>query len=151
LSEALAGRADTTEIGHLVGDGGWLRVVPSGAPVGDPSGLFGGRSFREALDNMTWAELVIVDTPAGGLFADALAIASQCDATLVVVDAQNSKRRPVRDLVESLRQVSAQPIGVVLNRTEPAPRPSYYEVKTPKSPKSPKEPKERKPAAPTKP
>jgi capsular exopolysaccharide synthesis family protein len=148
LSEALAGRADTTEIGHLVGDGGWLRVVPSGAPVGDPSGLFGGRSFREALDNMTWAELVIVDTPAGGLFADALAIASQCDATLVVVDAQNSKRRPVRDLVESLRQVSAQPIGIVLNRTEPAPRPSYYEVKTPRSQK---EPKARKPAAPTKP
>jgi capsular exopolysaccharide synthesis family protein len=146
LSEALAGRADTTEIGHLVGDGGWLRVVTSGAAVADPSGLFGGRWFREALDGMTWAELVIVDTPAGGLFADALAIASQCDATLVVVDAQNSKRRPVRDLVESLRQVSAQPIGVVLNRTEPAPRPSYYEVT-----KAPKEPKPPKPAKATKP
>ena len=88
---------------------------------------------------MTWAELVIVDTPAGGLFADALAIASQCDATLVVVDAQNSRRRPVRDLVESLRQVAAQPIGIVLNRTEPAPRPSYYEV--PKEPKPPRTPK----------
>jgi capsular exopolysaccharide synthesis family protein len=133
LSEALAGRADTTDIGVLVGDGGWLRVVTSGSPVADPSGLFGGRAFREALDGMTWAELVIVDTPAGGLFADALAIASQCDATLVVVDAQNSRRRSVRHLVESLRQVSAQPIGVVLNRTEPAPRPSYYE--TPKPPK----------------
>jgi Mrp family chromosome partitioning ATPase len=84
---------------------------------------------------MTWAELVIVDTPAGGLFADALAIASQCDATLVVVDAQNSKRRPVRHLVDSLRHVSAQPIGVVLNRTEAAPRPSYYDPSRTKPPK----------------
>jgi capsular exopolysaccharide synthesis family protein len=129
LSEALAGTSDTAGVGHLVSP--WLRVVPSGAPVADPAGLFGGRAFREALDGMTWAELVVVDTPAGGLFADALAIASQCDATLIVVDAERSKRRPVRHLVESLRHVSAQPIGIVLNRTEPAPRPSYYEVKDP--------------------
>lgn len=127
LSEALAGASDTAGVGHLVSS--WLRVVPSGAPVADPAGLFGGRAFREALDGMTWAELVVVDTPAGGLFADALAIASQCDATLIVVDAERSKRRAVRNLVESLRHVSAQPIGIVLNRTEPAQRPSYYEVK----------------------
>ncbi len=126
LSEALSGRDAEAGVGHLVE--GWLRVVPSGAPVGDPAGLLGGRSFREALDGMTWAELVVVDTPASILFADALAIASQCDATIVVVDAEKSKRRPVRQLVDGLRQVSAQPIGVVLNRTEPAPRPSYYAV-----------------------
>ncbi|HVF31410.1 MAG TPA: polysaccharide biosynthesis tyrosine autokinase [Acidimicrobiales bacterium] len=127
LSEALSGASDAETAGHLVQ--GWLRVVTSGALVADPAGLFGGRAFREALDGMSWAELVVVDTPAGGLFADALAIASQCDATLVVVDAERSKRRPVRELVESLRHVSAQPIGIVLNRTEPAPRPSYYEVR----------------------
>jgi len=91
LSEALAGTAEDATIGHPVQ--GSLRVVPAGAPVADPAGLFGGRAFRQALDGMTWAELVIVDTPAGGLFADALAIASQCDATLVVVDAQSSRRR----------------------------------------------------------
>jgi Mrp family chromosome partitioning ATPase len=134
LSEMLTGTADPDAIGHLVH--GWLRVVPSGAPVADPAGLFGGRSFRATLDGMTWAELVVVDTPAGGLFADALAIASQCDATLIVVDAQNSRRRSTRALVENLRQVSAQPIGVVLNRTEPTPRPSYYETKEPKAPKT---------------
>ncbi|HVM06864.1 MAG TPA: Wzz/FepE/Etk N-terminal domain-containing protein [Acidimicrobiales bacterium] len=131
LSEALAtadpGAALSPEQtpGHVIE--GWMRIIPSGAPVADPAGLFGGRAFRDALDAMTWAELVVVDTPAGGLFADALAIASQCDATLVVVDAQNSKRRAVRNLVENLRQVSAQPIGLVMNRVEPTPRPSYYD------------------------
>lgn len=150
LSEALAGTSDTAGVGHLVE--GWLRVVPAGAPVADPAGLFGGRAFREALDGMTWAELVVVDTPAGGLFADALAIASQCDATLIVVDAERSKRRAVRHLVESLRHVSAQPIGIVLNRTEPAPRPSYYEVKPPKGgAPAPKPPAAKPPVPPTPP
>lgn len=106
---------------------GWMRAIPSGAPVADPAGLFGGRAFRDALEGMTWAELVVVDTPAGGLFADAMAIASQCDATLIVVDAQQSKRRAIRNLAENLRQVSAQPIGLVVNRVEPVPKPSYYE------------------------
>lgn len=135
LSEMLTGAVDPANVGHVVpGDAGhmvagWLRVVPGGSAVADPAGLFGGRFFREALDGMAWAELVIVDTPAAGLFADALAIASQCDATLIVVDAQNSRRRPVRHLVENLRQVSAQPIGIVLNKTEPTPRPSYYDAK----------------------
>lgn len=133
LSESLAGTADSSTLGHLVQ--GWLRVVPSGAAVADPAGLFGGHGFKETLDGMTWAELVVVDTPAGGLFADALAIASQCDATIIVVDALNSRRRPVRSLVENLRQVSAQPIGLVLNRTEPAARPAYYEPKGQKPPK----------------
>lgn len=125
LSDALTRPAADDLPGHEVG--GWLRVMPSGAPVTDPAGLFGGRAFREALDAMTWAELVVVDTPAGGLFADALAIASQCDATIVVIDAQTSRRRSVRRLVDALRHVSAQPIGVVLNRTEPVGRPSYYD------------------------
>jgi capsular exopolysaccharide synthesis family protein len=134
LSEALTGSDPAASLtrdhapGHVIE--GWLRVVPSGAPVADPAGLFGGRAFRDALEGMTWAELVVVDTPAGGLFADALAIASQCDATLVVVDALSSRRRAVRHLVENLRQVSAQPIGVVLNRVEPTPRPSYYDKAT---------------------
>lgn len=143
LSEVLTATLDIAKVGHVVG--GWLRVVPGGSAVADPAGLFGGRFFRQALDGMTWAELVIVDTPAAGLFADALAIASQCDATLIVVDAQNSRRRPVRHLVENLRQVSAQPIGIVVNKTEPTPRPSYYDTKQAKPAKP---ARGRKPAAP---
>ena len=125
LTEALTSPSHDDLPGHLVE--GWLRVLPSGAPVADPAGLFGGRNFREALDAMTWAELVVVDTPAGGLFADALAIASQCDATILVIDTQTSRRRSVRRLVEALRHVAAQPIGIVLNRTESMGRSSYYE------------------------
>ena len=126
LSEALAAGQPVDELGHPVERG--LRVITSGSPVADPAGLFGGREFRATLEAMTWAELVVVDTPAAGLFADAMAIASQCDATLLVVDVQSTRRRAVRSLVEGLRRVSAQPIGVVLNRTEPLGRAAYYEA-----------------------
>lgn len=129
LSEALVTGENAEPLAHSVE--GWLRVLPSGGPVADPAGLFGGRHFRQALEAMTWAELVVVDTPAASLFADAMAIASQCDATLVVVDAQASRRRPVRHLVENLRRVSAEPIGLVLNRTEAVARPSYYDSPPP--------------------
>ncbi len=128
LADALTSGRPLDSTGRVIE--GWLRVVPAGREVADPAGLFGGRDFRSVLEGMTWAELVVVDTPAGGLFADALAIASQCDATILVIDAQSSRRRPVRRLVDNLRRVGAQPIGVVLNRTEATPRPSYYEGTT---------------------
>ncbi|HEX2851419.1 MAG TPA: CpsD/CapB family tyrosine-protein kinase, partial [Acidimicrobiales bacterium] len=128
LADALTGASTIDACGRVIE--GWLRVVPAGREVADPAGLFGGRELRSLTEGMAGAELIVFDTPAGGLFADALAIASQCDATLLVIDAQSTRRRPVRHLIENLRQVGAQPIGVVLNRTEPTPRPSYYEGTT---------------------
>jgi Mrp family chromosome partitioning ATPase len=70
--------------------------------------------------------MIVVDTPACALFADALAVASHCDATIVVVDLRGTRRRALRRLIEQLRQVGANPIGVVVNRVEPPARGSHY-------------------------
>lgn len=123
LTEALAaGRIPDEFLNNVEG----MRVLTAGSPVADPAGLLGGQPFQEVLDTMVWAALVVVDTPAGTLFADAAAIASQTDATMVVVDVRATRKRDVRDLVDRLRQVNAQPIGVVINRTEPTGRTAYY-------------------------
>src|SRR5881227_1086045 len=61
----------------------FLRTLPSGAPVDDPSGVLGARTFRQVLDGLRVVRLVVVDTPAGEPYADAMAVASQCDATVV--------------------------------------------------------------------
>ncbi|MGI8794816.1 MAG: polysaccharide biosynthesis tyrosine autokinase [Acidimicrobiales bacterium] len=123
LTEALmGGRVPDETLNNVEG----MRVLTAGSPVPDPAGLLGGQPFQEVLDTMVWAALVVVDTPAGNLFADAAAIASQCDATMIVVDVRATRRRDVRDLVNRLRQVNAQPIGVVLNRTESTGRAAYY-------------------------
>jgi len=102
-----------------------LGVLPAGSPADDPAGLVGGGLLRKLFHDLS-AQLVIVDTPAETLFSDAMTLALQCDVTIVVIDARSTHRRAVRRLVESLRRVNANPIGVVINRTDRLSRPSYY-------------------------
>lgn len=104
----------------------FLRILPSGAPVDDPSGVLGARAFRQVLDELRAVRLVVVDTPAGEPFADAMAVASQCDATIFVVDMKSSRRRPVRATIESLERSGANIVGVVVNRAATARASRYY-------------------------
>ena len=125
LSDVLRGSDLESVLRTAAGDE-LLHVVTSGSPVTDPAGVVGGRQFAEVLERLAWAGMVVVDTPAGALFADGLAIASQCDATIVVVDAHATRRQAARTLVQQLRQLGANPIGVVLNRSEAPTRAAYY-------------------------
>jgi polysaccharide biosynthesis transport protein len=104
----------------------FLRVLPSGAPVQDPSGVLGARAFRHVLDALRAVRLVVVDTPPGALFADAMAIASQCDATIFVIDLKSSRRQAVRGTLDSLERAGANLVGVVVNRTATVRRAAYY-------------------------
>src|SRR3954469_9521904 len=126
LSSVLQGGDLTTALGK-VPDNGYLRVLPSGAPVLDPSGVLGARSFRHVLDALRAVRLVVVDTPPTNLFADALAVASQCDAAIFVLDVKTSRRRAVRQALESLDRAGANLIGVVINRASVQKTASYYE------------------------
>jgi len=103
----------------------YLQLLPGGSQVADPAGLVAGRMFREVLDQLDGG-LVVVDTPACDLFADGFAIASHCDATVVVVDAKRTRRRAVRRVISQLRRVGANPIGIVLNRSETPRAQNYY-------------------------
>jgi Mrp family chromosome partitioning ATPase len=100
--------------------------LPAGAPVADPAGLLRGGALRSANDQPTWFELILIDTPASVFFADAFAIASQCDAVLIVINARKTRRGAVRKLVNQLQQVNVTPIGVVLNWTTTGMRSAQY-------------------------
>ncbi|MDQ3980824.1 MAG: hypothetical protein M3314_14965 [Actinomycetota bacterium] len=102
-----------------------LLLLPGGSQVADPAGLVAGRMFRDVLERLEGG-LVIVDTPACDLFADGFAVASHCDAALIVVDAKRTRRRALRQLIARLRRVGANPIGIVLNRVETRASSSYY-------------------------
>lgn len=117
---------DLRAVVHPVPGSGHLHLVPGGAPLADPAAVLGTRQFGEVLEALDWAAIVVVDTPACSVFADGLAIASQCDATIFVVDPRRSRRRAVKRVVTQLRQVGANPIGIVLNRLERQERSSYY-------------------------
>lgn len=126
LTELLHGTSDLKHVVNRPTEDEGLHVVTGGSPVADASRLVASQELGEVLASFDWAGLVVVDTPAGGVFADALAIASRCDATLIVIDLATSKRRAVQNMVQQLEQVGAKPIGVVLNRSDPIPRSSYY-------------------------
>lgn len=96
-----------------------IRFVPAGEEVDDASAVLGAGPLADALEKLTWAELVVVDTPPALATGDALSIAAQCDATIVVVDAEQSRKRSVARLVAGLRPTDAHLIGAVVNRAAP--------------------------------
>jgi Mrp family chromosome partitioning ATPase len=102
------------------------RVMASGAAVTDPSSALGGRTFPRMLDSLDQpGNLVVVDTPPAGMFADGLTVAAACDATVLVVDVHASRQRVVKRTIQSFQQVGAHLAGIVVNRVE-APKTSYY-------------------------
>ena len=63
-------------------------------------------------------DYVIIDTPPIGLVIDAVIIAHQADASLLVTAAGKIKRRFVTKAVEQLTQSGSQFLGVVLNKVD---------------------------------
>jgi capsular exopolysaccharide synthesis family protein len=125
LGDLLKGAPLQSALHPSPGDDG-LHLIPGGTPVEDPAGMLASRAFRDILAQLDGAGLVVVDTPACDFFADGLAIASQCDATIVVIDAEGTRRRSVRRLIHQLRRMGSNPIGIVINRAEGRPRGYYY-------------------------
>jgi capsular exopolysaccharide synthesis family protein len=124
LSNALRG-SDLQSTLHRVDGIPNLKLIPSGSAVNDTVGVLGGRAFRHVLDSLDSAELVVVDTPPGAVYADALAVAAQCDATLLVLDARSTRRRAARTLIDSLERTGATLIGVVVNNAQVNRRDTY--------------------------
>jgi len=124
LSNALRG-SDLQSTLHRVDGIPNLKLIPSGSPVNDTVGVLGGRAFRHVLDSLDGAELVVVDTPPGAVYADALAVAAQCDATLLVLDSKSTRRRAARTLIDSLERTGATLIGVVVNNAQVNRRDTY--------------------------
>jgi capsular exopolysaccharide synthesis family protein len=121
----LRSKEDLDRVAHEVAGYPFLRVVSAGTEVADPSGLLGG-DFRHVLELITPADLIVVDTPSASLFADATAIAAQCDVTILVMDPSSTRRRSLVRLVENLRRVNANPVGIVVNRVDRTPGVAHY-------------------------
>ncbi len=127
LSDVLDGR-DVDSALHPVDGSPKLRVLPSGSPTRDPASVLSGRAFRRLVEAFAGSrQLVVVDTPPARLFADALNVAAQCDATVFVVDVKTSRRRSVVRAVNSLQGGGANMIGVVVNRVAARRSDYYYE------------------------
>ncbi|MGB8214298.1 MAG: polysaccharide biosynthesis tyrosine autokinase [Anaerolineales bacterium] len=93
-----------------------LFVLTSGPLPPNPSELLGSDRMSAILRELAGQfDTVIVDAPPVLLVTDALVLAPCVDGVLVVVKPSITKRAALKHMIEELRQVNANILGVVLN------------------------------------
>jgi capsular exopolysaccharide synthesis family protein len=119
LAEALSkGTVDWDELPQANPLQRRFRVLPAGEEVDDAPGVLGSGALRKTLDQLDGADHVVVDSPPVDESIDALVIAAQCDAAILVVDARRTSRRSMENAVSRLSQANVDLLGAVLNRVE---------------------------------
>ena len=120
------------------GESSWRNaVVQSGLePQLDvlPAGVASARSCDEMMQLLPRIlaeaaadyDLILVDGPPLLAFADPLHMASAVDGVLVVVCAEKTNRRAIGLMLQTLKRVRANLIGIALNRVANAPDKSSY-------------------------
>lgn len=93
-----------------------LQVLAAGPRPPNPSELLSGRRTLEVFTALqSHADIVVIDSPPVLPVSDAVVLAAQVDATLLVTNARKTHRRSLGRAMELLRQVDAPLIGAVLN------------------------------------
>lgn len=96
-----------------------LEIIPSGHVSPNPTSLLQNTNFDDLLTIAREKyDYVIVDTPPIGLVIDAAIIAQRCDASIIVTEAGNIKRRFVQKAKEQMEQTQAQFLGIILNKVD---------------------------------
>lgn len=115
LSGILAGRADLEAVQPVPGLPG-LSVLPAGAVPPNPQELLGRAAFGELLQTASQQfDVIIIDTPAGGDYADAEIIASRAGAAVLVARKNKSLVPQATLLARRLQDSGVALVGSVLN------------------------------------
>jgi chain length determinant protein tyrosine kinase EpsG len=115
LSGLLAGRIGpeaVVRVPALLG----LSVLPAGTVPPNPQELLGRPAFSELLQAISRDfDVVIIDTPAASVYADAQTIAARAGAALLLARKNRSSLPDIAELTQSLQQSGATLVGSVLN------------------------------------
>jgi polysaccharide biosynthesis transport protein len=96
-----------------------LHIILAGSTRGDPQELLASDRMRELLAAVrAHYDLVVLDTPPVLPVADALVLAGQADATLMIVRWEKTARTATLGAVRLLRESRARIMGVVMTRVD---------------------------------
>ena len=107
-----------------------LRILPTGPIPPNPAELIHSNAMRELIRELeARADLVIFDTPPTLLVADAMLLAQEIDAAIIVAESGGVNRKAVMQVKESLHKAKARVLGVILNKLQESPG-AYYNYYT---------------------
>lgn len=116
LTTALVGDADVNDLLQAWGEDG-LYVLTSGQIPPNPSELLGSAEMKQLLGRLEVAfDAVIVDAPPLLPVTDAAVLSQHVGGVVLVVGAQKVRRHDLERSLGALTMVSADLLGVVLNR-----------------------------------
>lgn len=93
-----------------------LSIITAGTIPANPAELIGSHRMQETLERIReQTELVIIDTAPVGAVTDAAVLATDADATILVIRGQRTSERLARRGREALAKVNAHVVGAVLN------------------------------------
>ena len=96
-----------------------LYLFPCGAHVSNPEGLLSSEKMKQLIKSLTSQyDIILFDSPPLISAADAMILASEVDATLMVIHSGKTKRLVALQGKELLENVDAQIIGAVLNNID---------------------------------
>lgn len=94
-----------------------LVVVPAGPPPPNPGELFAGPRFSKLVGELTEQfDIILVDAPPVLSAADASAIASTVDGTIVVVDSSRTDTDTLLKVRSEIDRAGGRVVGAILNR-----------------------------------
>ena len=96
-----------------------LKVLPAGALPPNPSEVLDSWHLSQLLVEVQEEfDYVLLDSPPLGLVTDPAILATQADGVLLILDAQKTSKKAVRQATRRLRDVGANIIGTVTNNTQ---------------------------------
>jgi capsular exopolysaccharide synthesis family protein len=104
-----------------------LRVLTSGEVPENPTESTNFLQMHKLFESLTkMGDFVIIDSPPILLTADARTLATTVDGVLLVLKAGSTHNQWAKEAIESLRQVNANLVGVVLNAVSDSKDGYYY-------------------------
>jgi len=95
-----------------------LSVLAAGPTPPNPADLMHSEAFGRLLEGLKGMfDTVVIDSPPACLVTDAVVAATRCDACVLVVRAQLTRRDAARRAIRALRSVGANCAGFVMNAT----------------------------------
>jgi polysaccharide biosynthesis transport protein len=118
LTTAILGEQPVEELVQAVPGDDNLWLLGSGQMPPNPAELLNGRRIQEVFSTLRGIfDLVLIDSPPVLPVTDAVVLAKDVDATLLVVAANQTGRGDLQRAAEKLAQVNARVVGLVLNET----------------------------------